>query len=98
MACGLSTFAVTPEFGRFACGNWVLGIALLAAALAILPLSGIPRIRQKQAYYDRMIEQASARWSRLYYCGRDDITFNPDHNLVIPVHELSAYLYTQAGA
>lgn len=29
---------------------------------------------------------------------RHDITFCPDRNLVIPVHELSAYLYTPEGA
>lgn len=97
-ACGLSLFTVTPEFGRFACGNWVLGIALICAALVIWPLSSISKIRRKQAYYDTMMKQARSRWNRLYYCTRDDITFNPDQNIVIPVHDLSAYLYTQVGA
>ncbi len=98
MACGLAMFAGTPEFGRFACGNWVLGIALLAAVLIILPLSGIPKIRQKQATYGRMMYQAHLRWDRLYYCSRDDVTFTPDQNVVIPIQYLSQYLYAEAGA
>ena len=98
MACGLSMFVVTPEFGQFACGNWVIGISLVAAALGTIALSGIPGIRQKQALYDRMMEQASMRWSSLYYCNRDDITFNPEQNLVVPVRDLSTYLYAQVFA
>jgi hypothetical protein len=98
MACGLSVFTVTPEFGRFACGNWVLGIALVTAILAFLPLAGIGGIRRKQAAYDRMIDLARSRWDHLYYGGRDDITFNPEHQVVIPIHNLGRYLYAEAGA
>ncbi len=101
MACGLSAFVVTPEFGRFACGNWVLGIAAVAAALMSWLLAGIPRIRQRQAEYDSMMQEASERWQRLYYCSRDDVTFDAGQGLVIAVPDLSQYLYAhyaQEGA
>lgn len=93
MACGLSMFAVTPEFGRFACGNWVLGILVVAGMGGITPLLGIPGVRRKQTAYDVMMEAARAKWSRLYYCTRDDIAFSPDEGTVVSIPSLSSYLY-----
>jgi hypothetical protein len=93
MACGLSLFAVTPEFGRFACGNWVLGILVVAGVGGLVPLLGIPRVSREQTAYDAMMERARARWNSLYYCGRDDVVFNPGERAAIPVPALSTYLY-----
>lgn len=70
MAAGLSAFVVTPEFGRFACGNWVLGIFVTTALLTLWPLVSISRIRREQEAYDLAMERARGKWSRLYYCGR----------------------------
>lgn len=94
MACGLSLFAVTPEFGRFACGNWVLGIAIVAGVAALLPMLGIPGIRRKQAVYDTMMAHAQNRWGQLYYCARDDVTFNPEEGMTIAIADLRSYLYS----
>jgi hypothetical protein len=94
MACGLSTFAVTPEFGRFACGNWVLGILLVAGIGTVVPLLSIRGVRRQQAAYDAMMERARARWGALYYCARDDVAFDPAQSTVIPISALSAYLYS----
>lgn len=93
MACGLSVFVVAPEFGRFACGNWVLGIMVLAGLGGIAPLLGIPKVRKQQAAYDAMMEGARAKWGRLYYCTRDDVAFDPDGSTMIPIPALSSYLY-----
>lgn len=98
MACGLSVFSVTHEFGRFACGNWVLGIGVVTAALTLLSLVGIPQITRKQAEYDWMMDRVRGRWGQLYYCARDDVAFNPQEGVLIPISGLSAYLYEQTIA
>jgi hypothetical protein len=93
MAGGLSIFVVAPEFGLFGCGNWVLGILVVTALLTLWPLLGIARIRREQKAYDLAMERARGKWSQLYYCGRDDIVFEPGERLVLGVSQLGSYLY-----
>lgn len=97
MAGGLSIFVVTPQFGQFACGNWVLGILLVTMTLAFLQLRGIAEVRSKQAAYDEATKRARAKWKQLYYCSRDDIVFNPDEHTLMPIQSLQAYIYSQAS-
>ena len=94
MAAGLSIFVVAPEFGLFGCGNWVLGILVVTALLTLWPLVGIARIKREQKAYDLAMEQVRGKWSQLYYCARDDITFDPAQSMVIPIPNLGAYLYS----
>ncbi len=93
MAGGLSLFVGTPEFGRFACGNWVLGILFTAFMISFLQLRSIARIRSRQETYDEAMRQAYARWRQLYYCARDDVVFSPEERVAVPVEYLGSYLY-----
>jgi hypothetical protein len=95
LACGLFALVSIPGNERYGCGGWVLGIIVATVVLTLLPLLGIPQIKRQQANYERKMQQASARWSRLYYCGRDDIVFDPGQNLAVPVRDLASYLYGQ---
>lgn len=94
MAAGLSVFVVTPEFGSFGCGNWVLGILVVTSLLTLWPLAGIARVRRKQQAYDLLMERARSKWSQLYYCGRDDVVFEPHQRLAMPVQQIGSYLYS----
>jgi hypothetical protein len=96
MAGGLSLLVVTPQFGRFACGNWVLSILVTTIILSFLELQSIAQVRRRQEAYDEAMERAIARWKQLYYCSRDDIAFNPSENTLVPVEALNFYLFSQA--
>ncbi len=96
LAIGLSLFAVTPEFGLFACGNWVVGILAVTAVFTVLPLLGIPQAIRKQERYDAALNRARVKWTQLYYCARDDIVFDPGRNVPMPIHDLDSYLYNEA--
>lgn len=69
-------------------------IALGCTAICLgLVLGGIPSILRRQAEYDAAVQRATNLASKLYYCYRDDIVWDPQTGAIVPVAQLGSYLY-----
>jgi hypothetical protein len=77
---GMLTSCVVPEFYRVP-RQWALLVWLFAFALSVLLLLGaIAGSREERARVARetlVWKKQIQKWSRLYYCFRDDIVFDP---------------------
>ena len=52
------------------------------------------KIQQQQSILDQRWKQATARWQKLYYCGRDDIIFIPGEKTSAQVSDINSYIYS----
>jgi hypothetical protein len=81
-----------PAILILVCGS---ALAYLLARKAILRRYQ-ERIRQEQEENAR-VENAVARWMRLYFCCRDQGIFDPEENQFVPLEQMSDLLFFSPG-
>jgi len=98
--CGLVSLIAVGGVGFFV-GFLLTGNALIAIAFTVAAVIGVAAwLAKKEEAEKRNYDQAMERynrampvWERLYYCGRDDIVFDPDTGESVPADSMNELLY-----
>lgn len=75
--------------------SFVVIVSLIGVAICALAILAPIRVREGNRKYDLekpIWDRAQERWGRSYYCGRDDIVFDPQTQETCKPEQLQAFL------